>query len=404
MKTNKDISVTVEKTLPTWYIVIMLFFIALCLITIFHKSILVYCQQTYHDDFYYLIKFLEKNSIIQNVKDMNDMNNDDSDVDEKGNALIISDNDLIEPKVITNPIQKKHERKPVNQSDKISNLNNNKSIVHNMSSQDILSQLVKITNDILANNNLKDNKTSKIAIKASKKPVEKHVYKTSENDELSLITLNQKDRVLFAGDSLMQGVAPYVKKMLFKQYKIESINLSKQSTGLAYPKAFNWPKTINDSLVANPSIKLLVMFLGPNDPWDFAVKGYAKYAKFKSELWEEQYRLRIVSILEIAKQNHVHVLWLAPPCMRKPKLNDGMIYLTQLYKSEVEKAQQHFLETNELLGCDYDEFKSFIETEKQKVKVRVDDGIHFTPTGQKILAEAIMKQITIEELEDTQID
>ena len=401
MKTNKDISVTVEKTLPTWYIVMMLFFIALCLITIFHKSILVYCQQTYHHDFYYLIKILEKNSIIQNAKDIN---NDDSDVDEKGNTLIIIDNNSIEPKVITNPIQKKHERKPVNQRNKISNLNNNKRIVYNMSYQDILSQLVKITNDILANNNLKDNKTSKIAVKTSQKTVEKHVYKISEYDDLSPITLNQKDRVLFAGDSLMQGVAPYVKKMLFKQYKIESINLSKQSTGLAYPKAFNWPKTINDSLVANPSIKLLVIFLGPNDPWDFAVKGYVKYAKFKSELWEEQYRLRIVSILEIAKQNHVHVLWLAPPCMRKPKLNDGMIYLTQLYKSEVEKAQQHFLETNELLGCDYHEFRSFIETEKQKVKVRVDDGIHFTPTGQKILAEAIMKQITIEELEDTQID
>ena len=401
MKTNKDISVTVEKTLTTWYIVMMLFFIALCLIAIFHKSILVYCQQTYHDDFYYLIKILEKNSIIQNVKDIN---NDDSDVDEKDNALIISDNDSIEPIVITNPIQKKHERKPVNQRNKISNLNNNKRIVHNMSYQDILSQLVKITNDILANNNLEDNKTSKIAIKTSQKTVEKHVYKISKYDDLSPITLNQKDRVLFAGDSLMQGVAPYVKKMLFKQYKIESINLSKQSTGLAYPKALNWPKTINDSLVANPSIKLLVIFLGPNDPWDFAVKGYVKYAKFKSELWEEQYRLRIVSILEIAKQNHVHVLWLAPPCMRKPKLNDGMIYLTQLYKSEVEKAQQHFLETNELLGCDYHEFRSFIETEKQKVKVRVDDGIHFTPTGQKILAEAIMKQITIEELEDTQID
>ncbi|MCO6548517.1 MAG: hypothetical protein J6583_12210 [Gilliamella sp.] len=32
--------------------------------------------------------------------------------------------------------------------------------------------------------------------------------------------------------------------------------MSKQSTGLVYPNAFNWPKTINDNLIADSSIKI----------------------------------------------------------------------------------------------------------------------------------------------------
>ena len=214
------------------------------------------------------------------------------------------------------------------------------------------------------------------------------------------IVLTQNDKVFFAGDSLMQGVAPYVKKMLFKQYKIESIDLSKRSTGLSYPKAFDWPKTINDKLSEDPSIKLLVVFLGANDPWDFPVKGYATNVRFKSKLWEKQYRLRIASILEHVQKHSIQVLWLAPPCMRKQKLNDGMVYLNKLYQSELEKTQQHFLTTNELLGCSYEKFNSFVETNKEKIRVRVDDGVHFTPSGQRILAKAIMEKIIFKKLED----
>lgn len=52
------------------------------------------------------------------------------------------------------------------------------------------------------------------------------------------------DKVFFAGDSLMQGVAPFVQKSLKQQYGIESANLSKQSTGLSYPSFFDCRKRL----------------------------------------------------------------------------------------------------------------------------------------------------------------
>ena len=62
------------------------------------------------------------------------------------------------------------------------------------------------------------------------------------------ILLAPGNKVLFAGDSMLQGVAPHLQKTLKSQHQIDSLNLSKQSTGLAYPKFFDWPATIEQHL------------------------------------------------------------------------------------------------------------------------------------------------------------
>lgn len=204
-----------------------------------------------------------------------------------------------------------------------------------------------------------------------------------------------KDKVLFIGDSLMQGVAPRVKRTLYQKYRIESLDLSKQSTGLSYPKAFDWPHTVEKTLTENSGFKVLVVFMGPNDPWDFPVKGQAKYLRFKSLQWESAYRDRISRILNAANALKINIIWLGAPCMRKPKLHDGMIYLNKLYSSEVEKINGRYIATNELLGCSDLKYSNTIKTVKGNTKVRIDDGIHFTVLGQKIIADKILDEITI---------
>ncbi len=399
---KRDVAVNINTCLSARYIFILLFVTGIALMVLYYKSILIYWQQTYHSDLFH------SNTLIQDSFPEEQGEESSEDAIAQTQDSTITKDSKHEPQVNknVNPIEQSHPVKPIIiQPDAIKRLSKD-----------------KIKDEILPKDKSLSDKNKQVE-SSIKKPLEKSnkaptLLPAKEKDELPKvqihdvplihqplpIVLTENDKVFFAGDSLMQGVAPYVKKMLFKQYKIESIDLSKQSTGLAYPNAFDWPKTISDTLADDPTIKLLVVFLGPNDPWDFPVKGYAKYAKFKSELWEEQYRLRIANILSNAREHHIQVLWLAAPCMRKPKLNDGMVYLNTLYKSEIDKTQQHFLTTNELLGCTYEKFNSFIETNNEKIKVRVDDGVHFTPTGQKILAKAIMEKIIFKELEGTHSD
>ena len=383
-----------DALLSSKYIFVLLSVTAIALIAIYYNSILIYCQQTYHSDIF------NTGSITQETE-------------QKDSQELIEITSLT-PKDATNG-QRDVNHTIDNQS--LTNQSAKNSVISSSDGSDNPPKIIKHNkiNEQLTVIKQRRAELNRKAAEIPPLPEKKSSVVKSESPKIDHqdipliheplpIVVTKNDKVFFVGDSLMQGVAPYVKKMLFKQYKVESLDLSKQSTGLAYPNAFNWPKTINDNLMADPAIKLLVVFWGPNDPWDFPVKGYAKYAKFKSELWEEQYRLRIAMVLNSAYEHDVQVLWLAVPCMRKRQLNEGMIYLNTLYQSELEKTQQHFLSTNQLLGCTYEKYSNFIESGKDKIKVRVDDGVHFTTAGQKILAKAIMEKIIFKQLEGDDSD
>lgn len=208
------------------------------------------------------------------------------------------------------------------------------------------------------------------------------------------IVLHQGDKVFFAGDSLMQGVAPFMQKYL-KQAGINSINLSKQSTGLAYPNFFDWPKTIEQILQKSPDIRLLVIFLGPNDPWDIPNPKGGPYLRFKSEEWRDIYQSRITRILETARTHNVQVIWLGVPYMKAQKLNEQMRYLNEVLVTALQ-GKAIWLPTEKLLSNGTGHYVDSITVAQKILRVRSKDGIHFSPSGQKILAEYIQQQLIIQ--------
>lgn len=212
---------------------------------------------------------------------------------------------------------------------------------------------------------------------------------------LDQFTLTKNDQVFFAGDSLMQGVAPYVQKYLQEKFDIKTVNLSKQSTGLSYPSFFDWPKTIEQTIAQNKQIKVLVVFLGPNDPWDMPNPKGGAYLRFKSPEWEQVYRSRIAQIIQTAKKNQISVMWLSPPNMRKDSLNQQMIYLNQVIQDEVKKQQAFFIDSRPLLGGKNDIYNDYLTQNGNSIKMRSADGIHFSPDGQKLLADVISKHLKI---------
>ncbi|KAA9002537.1 DUF459 domain-containing protein [Affinibrenneria salicis] len=207
------------------------------------------------------------------------------------------------------------------------------------------------------------------------------------------VVLAEGDKVLFAGDSMMQGIAPHMMKTLRERYGIKSINLSKQSTGLAYPSFFNWPETISKALRANADIRLLVVFLGPNDPWDMPAPGGGKYLKFGSDEWMQLYRQRINTILAEARQHDVQVIWIGPPNMRKKKLSDSMKYLNTLYLQEVGQAGQRYVAVNEIFKYQTDSYSDYAGDGNGRVKLRSGDGIHFSLAGQQAIAGDVLSLV-----------
>ncbi|MDU9391185.1 SGNH family hydrolase [Pseudomonas sp. zfem002] len=208
------------------------------------------------------------------------------------------------------------------------------------------------------------------------------------------VTLRASDEVFLVGDSMMQGVAPHLANTLLKRYGIRSINLSRQSTGLAYPGFFNWPQTVARTLREHPRVRLMVVFLGPNDPWDMPQGKGKPFLRFKTPAWELTYRQRIDTILDQARERGVQVIWVGPPNMRQPRLSTAMAYLSELYREQAQRHGQHYVSANVVLGYKADEFSSTVHNgQGGQLRTRADDGIHFTIPGQKLIANQVLALI-----------
>lgn len=214
---------------------------------------------------------------------------------------------------------------------------------------------------------------------------------------LTKINLNANQKVFFVGDSLMQGVAPWVMKELQNSHHIQSINLSKQSTGLSYDKFLDWPLTVETTFKQNPDIGLMVVFLGPNDPWavpDPDNKG--AFVAFDSQRWQELYHAKMQRLLDSAKSYNASVVWVAPPNAKKPTLNRQMIALRAIMQSGLDPSQVLLLNAQTIVGETDNAYADSLVIEGKPTKMRTSDGIHFTPEGQKRLAHAILETIEIQ--------
>ena len=208
------------------------------------------------------------------------------------------------------------------------------------------------------------------------------------------IQVSEGDGILLIGDSMMQGVAPYLLRT-FKKVKIQGINLSKHSTGLTYKHYFNWELATRDALEKNPQISLIVVLLGANDPWSMK-KGIA----FKSPLWEEIYTQRIDEILQVAREYGVRVAWYEVPSVREKSLNDKIMYLNSLYEESVKQSGEYFLQSNGIV-TQGGKYSAFIKNAKGKsVQVRADDGVHFTTRGYQIMANILLNSLEVLPLEN----
>ena len=206
------------------------------------------------------------------------------------------------------------------------------------------------------------------------------------------IVLKQGDSVLITGDSMMQYIG-MIASQNYPKLGLKVLDLSKQSTGLLYKKSHNWAQVIKDTLAQNKDIKLLVMLIGANDPWGRSING--KFYELNSSEWREFYARRVDEIYKIAKASNVKVLWLSLPCMQKTDYAKKIELLNEIYKSVSEQNGQIFINTSEYL-CQNDEYKTHIDINGKRSKIRQDDGIHISKIGSQILADEILKRIEIE--------
>ena len=199
-------------------------------------------------------------------------------------------------------------------------------------------------------------------------------------------------RILFAGDSLMQGVAPLVMRELARQHPDwEMSDLSRQSTGLTVRRHFDWPQRIAQEIEAR-QLTLVVVFLGPNDPWDLVVEGQRE--RFPSTGWAWRYAQRVDEIQAAAARRQVRLLWLGLPALPEGRLREGALIQNRVFHERAKVWRSDYLATEPLVGLLSEPPRRHgIDAQGQAVALRAEDGIHFAPAGLRRIRDAVLAHI-----------
>lgn len=199
-------------------------------------------------------------------------------------------------------------------------------------------------------------------------------------------------RILLAGDSMMQGIAPLFMRDITRLHPDWQVHdLSRQSTGLTMRRYFDWPARMADEMDAQ-SLTLVVIFLGPNDPWDMLVDGQRHL--FPSPGWAFNYALRVDEVLAAAVERQVRVIWVGLPAMQEGRIRDGAALQNHIFHARATQWGTDYLATEPLIGVLSAPFQKFKrKADGQRVNLRADDGIHLTPSGLRLINQALLAHI-----------
>ncbi len=201
-----------------------------------------------------------------------------------------------------------------------------------------------------------------------------------------------EQRILFAGDSMMQGVAPLAISALKSSHpEWRFFDESRHSTGLTVGREIDWVAKIKQE-VSQRQHTVVVIFLGPNDPWDIYLRG--RHLRFPSDEWEAYYAEKVAEICEYLKPRNVRLVWIGLPVMKNPRVQQGAVIQDRVFERVMAQYGFDYLSTEELLGrLDQPFTRHIIDDQGQKRLMRAPDGIHFTPDGLRRISSALVERI-----------
>lgn len=193
-----------------------------------------------------------------------------------------------------------------------------------------------------------------------------------------------RPRILVIGDSMADALAagmnadPAIKADLALSPKTVS------SSGLVREDFHDWPKTLREMLSATPDAAAIIVMIGLNDRQ--AIRSGETSLEPLGEAWLQAYRQRVDTIIHLAQEARVPLVWVGLPVMRSPRLSQDMATLNALIRERITQAGETFVETYESFA---DGAGGFTATGPDIigdiVRLRGPDGIHFTPAGQRKL-------------------
>ncbi|WP_417309925.1 DUF459 domain-containing protein [Devosia sp.] len=194
-------------------------------------------------------------------------------------------------------------------------------------------------------------------------------------------------RLAVFGDSMAVDVGKALERFYAEDPNITIIGQGVGSSGIVRDDFFDWPEAI-DQRIDEDSFDIAVMIIGINDRQNIAGN------KPLTDGWTAAYKARVAGIVEALRIANKPTIWIGLPPMSQPSYGKAMIQINEVQRLAVFGAGAEFLDIYERFADEDGKYTSRgPDLNGAQVRMRKDDGIHFSAAGADKLAFYISQSL-----------
>ncbi len=191
-------------------------------------------------------------------------------------------------------------------------------------------------------------------------------------------------RLAVFGDSLAVDLAKALDRYYSEDPNIIVINQGVGSSGFVRPDFFDWDKTAIEQVTAN-SFDIAVMIVGVNDRQTIKLDG--KSMKALTPEWNGIYQARVADFVTAIHNANKPIIWVGLPAMAKADYSAAIGQISAIQRLAAFSGGAEFVDIYDKFVDEDGKYSSYgPDLNGSRVRMRKDDGIHFTTAGADKLA------------------
>lgn len=200
-------------------------------------------------------------------------------------------------------------------------------------------------------------------------------------------------RLAVFGDSMAVDLSKALERFYAEDPNIVIVNQGVGSSGFVRPDFFDWDKAAAEQVAAN-SFDIAVMIIGINDRQTLKT-GDASLKALTPE-WSTIYQQRVASFVSAVRNANKPIIWVGLPPMSKSDYSNAIGQISSIQRLAVFAGGAEFVDIYDRYIGEDGKYSSFgPDLNGNRVRMRKDDGIHFSAAGADKLAYLLSQSIKL---------
>lgn len=194
-------------------------------------------------------------------------------------------------------------------------------------------------------------------------------------------------RLVVIGDSLGNGVWRGLNEAFRGENGLQIERRSRVSTGLVRDDYYDWNVALEE-ILREETIQIAVVLFGTNDKQ--AIRADQGHYRTDSPEWRLEYQARVDQIMDQLSRHGAAVYWIGLPIMRSRTFAAHAARVNEVVRESAARHGVKFVDTWNEFADDQGQYDAFgPDISGRMRRLRMDDGIHFTGPGDRMLAHTV---------------